>query len=526
MPGALVAMSMVPRKVLVIGLDGATFDVIDPLMERGLLPRISRLIRDGARVRLKSTIMPNSFPAWTSLTTGVNPGKHGIFWPLIREHPGSTALKLMSSSDIRAKRIWHYLGESGIRVGVFNVPTEFPAAPLNGFCVCGALTPDAASAFTYPAELKEEILEIVPSYRCEIDFAGLGREKLAGELMASIENRERVICHLLKNKPWDFFMAVFTETDLVQHKYWAGIDGRHPGHRRSPEQRTLVYDVYRRLDAAVGRLTDALPDGATVFLVSDHGFGPFYQSFSLPLWLRDHGYLVLADSGVKTAAKSVLKKFGLFRNVQKLKDALSSLSTRFRGKTGVRSMREEDALAGRKMLARIDWERTRAYSTPDYGIRLNLKGREATGTVSPGIEESLLKEELRDALKRLVFSNGRPVFEAVLMKEEAFSGPWVEKAPDIIVPIDHAAAPPPPEQWPYALTHPSLEGTHSPYGILVAQGAGIRKGVEIPEASVTDITPTILSYFGIPLAEDMDGRILEELFEGEIRAAMEKSRRG
>lgn len=520
-------MSIHPRKLLVIGLDGATFDIIHPLMERGELPRISRLIRDGAQARLKSTIMPNSFPAWASLTTGVNPGKHGIFWSLIREHPGSTTLKLMSSYDIRAKRIWHYLGEAGIRVGVFNMPTEFPAAPVNGFLVCGGLTPDASSPFTYPEELKDEVLGIVPSYRCELDYAQLSRERLAGQLIDSIGNRERILLHLLKNKPWDFVMAVFTETDLVQHKYWAGIDSRHPEHLHFEERlKTLIYDVYRRLDEAVGTLVNALPGGGTVFLISDHGFGPFYQSFSLPLWLKEMGYLALADAGVKTAVRSILKKIGLIKRAQEMKSLFSRWRFRLQGKTGIRSLREDDVLTGRNMLARIDWDRTRAYSTPDYGVRLNLKGREAGGIVSPGIEESLLKEEIKRNLGRLTYSNGRPVFEAVLTKEEAYSGPWVDRAADIIMPIDYAAAPPVPEKWPYTLTHPSLNGTHSPFGILIAHGAGIRKGAEIPEAGVTDVTPTILSYFGVPPAEDMDGRIMEELFEGDILAEMERSRKG
>ena len=114
------------EKVLVIGLDGATFSVIDPMIEQGRLPHLASLIKGGTRTPLKSTTMPNSYPAWASATTGVNPGKHSIFWSLIRKDNNSYPLQLMNSNDIQAKTLWHTLGDHGKKVVVVNVPTEYP----------------------------------------------------------------------------------------------------------------------------------------------------------------------------------------------------------------------------------------------------------------------------------------------------------------------------------------------------------------------------------------------------------------
>jgi len=176
-------------------------------------------------------------------------------------------------------------------------------------------------------------------------------------------------------------------------------------------------------------------------------------------------------------------------------------------------MRDRDAAAGKERLGRIRWDRTRAYFAPDYGIRLNLKGRDPMGIVDPGEEARRLSGEIKEKLKACAYSNGAPVFEAVLSSSEAFQGPFIDRAPDIVVPINHAGAPPRPETWPFTLTHPTLTGTHTPYGIFLAQGPGIRKNHRLEEAGVLDVAPTILGLGNVPVPSEMDGRVLREIFE-------------
>jgi len=307
---------------------------------------------------------------------------------------------------------------------------------------------------------------------------------------------------------------VFTETDIVQHRYWAGIDARHPKHERfKSKYGQFVYDIYRRLDTAIGRILEQISEDTAVFVVSDHGFGPFYQSFSLPRWLVDEGYLVLKDRALLSRLRNRLGRSSFGQKAGLWKAAISAHISRLKNKTSVRSVRESEATKSRRTFQKIDWGRTRAYFTQDYGIRLNVKGREPYGTVPPGEDELLLKKEIQQKLGRLKFSNGRDVFEAVLTKEEAFSGPFLGRASDLVVPLNHSQAPPRPESWPYRLTHPTLYGTHTPHGIFIVRGLGIKKNYRPEEISLVDIAPTVLYYLDAPLTEDMDGKILLDIFE-------------
>jgi predicted AlkP superfamily phosphohydrolase/phosphomutase len=430
------------QPVLVLGLDGATFDIIEPLIQSNRLPHLTKLIRSGTSGRLRSTIMPNSFPAWASCTTGVDPGKHGIFWSLIRDEGTALPLRLMSSTDIRAKTVWELLGDQGREVCIVNVPTEYPPRPVNGSLICGALTPDAATEYTYPDELKDEILQIVPDYRCEIDYAHLSLTSLSKQLVRSIRNREKLIRHLLTSKQWDLFFAVFTETDLAQHKFWAGIDPHHPAHRKlGMELRGFVYNVYELLDEAVGRILGDIPNDTIVFVVSDHGFGPFYQSFSVSQWLANQGFLARSSPWHRRSVKWLMRKARMTEYAARIREQLNSLRHTMMGRRDVRALREQDVTASARLTADIDWSRTKAYSTPDYGIRLNLLGREPHGIVAQGDEENAVMRSIIEGLSRVRYSNGNPVFEAVLAREEAYHGPSAHNAPDIIIPIDHAHAP-------------------------------------------------------------------------------------
>src|SRR5438876_11840721 len=157
---------MMKKRAVILGLDGATFDLIDPMITRGRLPHLKRLIDTGVSGPLRSTLHPNSFPGWSSCTTGTSEGMHGVYSPFIKVS-GDYAFRAMSALDIQTKTIWELLSERGRRVGAVNVPTTYPAVPIKGFLVTGMLTPSLASDFTYPPELKSELLTAVPDYIIE-----------------------------------------------------------------------------------------------------------------------------------------------------------------------------------------------------------------------------------------------------------------------------------------------------------------------------------------------------------------------
>jgi predicted AlkP superfamily phosphohydrolase/phosphomutase len=433
----------------------------------------------------------------------------------------------MSSTDIRAKTVWHLLGDQGHKVCVVNVPTEYPPRPVNGSLVCGALTPDTSVDFTYPVELRNEILEAVPDYRCEIDYVHLSLASLSKQITRSIKNRERLIRHLMATKKWDLFFAVFTETDLAQHKFWAGIDPHHPHHRRlARDFGGFVYEIYEMLDGALGRILGDIPENTIVFIVSDHGFGPFYQSFSVAQWLVDHGLLVRSSSWHRRSVKWVMDKTRVTGQVARFREQVDNLRCTVKGRRDVRALRERAAIDSARIVDDVDWRRTKAYFTPDYGIRLNLRGREAEGIVNPGSEQQALMESIMEGLRGLHYSNGCPVFEAVLPCEEAYHGPFSDRAPDIVLPINYSGAPPLPEPWEYTLTHPTLQGTHTPFGIFIAHGPGIKRSQTVENMKIVDVAPTILYVFRESLTIDMDGSVLLDLFEPSFTVGRKIKRQG
>src|SRR5437868_10870252 len=257
-------------KTVIIGLDGATFDLIRPLAAAGRLPVLARLMREGASAPLRSTILPNSFPGWASCTTGTSEGMHGVFAPFIK-NPGSYTVRAMSGRDIMTRHVWDLLGAHAGRAIVINVPTAYPPEPLNGLMVTGMLTPGLQSDFTYPATLKEELLGAVPDYM--IEPARLpDKHARAAEFRRAIAVRERALEYLMRRGEWDFLMVVFSVLDRAQHDYWADMDSTHPRHdpQTPAEFRNFIHEIYERLDSAVGRVIERLPADVRVLVVSDH----------------------------------------------------------------------------------------------------------------------------------------------------------------------------------------------------------------------------------------------------------------
>jgi predicted AlkP superfamily phosphohydrolase/phosphomutase len=144
------------RRVLVLALDGATFDLIGPWLDDGSMPNLARLRAEGACGKLRSIVPPVTAPAWCSFMTGKNPGKHGVFEFFLRE-PGRFE-EIPVSSRVRAGRtLWEILGDAGREVLVVNVPVTYPPSPVNGSLVGDFLTPIGARDFTWPPGLLDEI---------------------------------------------------------------------------------------------------------------------------------------------------------------------------------------------------------------------------------------------------------------------------------------------------------------------------------------------------------------------------------
>ncbi len=501
------------RKVLIIGLDGATFDIISPMIEKGELPTLSRLMESGTHGVLKSTVPDLSPVAWTSMITGKKPGNHPIF-DFVSRQPGSYNFKSAKGGDRREQPIWSLLSENGKQVGAINVTMSYPPEEVNGFIVSGLDSPGLESAFTYPPSLHKEIKDKLGRYLLVNPYALTTREKHLQGMFEMINNRLATTEYLMERYDWDFMMAVFIATDGAQHFYWKDMDASHPDHdTETPEPfKKTIFEVYKRLDEGIGELLEKHKDKITVMLVSDHGFQPLHKLFVLNNWLMEEGYL--------TPKKGISGSINLDRWIslgKKVKDKLLP---------GIR----RNSRYSRTPSPSIDWQRTKAFADGTFGyIYINLKGREPQGIVNPGEEYNALCDEINQALKNVRDpDNCQMVVEEVFRCEEIFSGPYMKNAPDLIVTsrqnyfVSASSARLPVMHGKRSNSNSIFQkhiwsGNHEPNGIFIINGPDIKKGHKIKGANIIDIAPTILYLFDQEIPRDMDGKVIVEAFNNEYR---------
>ncbi|MHA1832386.1 MAG: alkaline phosphatase family protein [Candidatus Baldrarchaeia archaeon] len=140
-----------------MGLDGATFDVILPMVKAGNLPNFKKIMDEGAWVELESTVPLPSGPAWASFMTGMKPANHGIFDFVVKKK-NSYETCYVNSTYVKGRPFWEILGRYSFKVGIINVMVTYPPHPVNGFLITGGLTPPGKD-FTYPKSLAKEISE-------------------------------------------------------------------------------------------------------------------------------------------------------------------------------------------------------------------------------------------------------------------------------------------------------------------------------------------------------------------------------
>lgn len=510
-------------KVMVVGLDSATLDILKPWMDSGLLPNLARLSRNGVALELESTIPPHTGAAWSSLITGVNPGKHGIY-TLMEYLPGKGILPT-DSTRRRSRAVWDILGLHGKKVIVVSVPITYPVEPVNGVMISGFMTPRNAGDYIYPRSLMDELKRVQGGFL--IDGAEK-RSALRGEYeTVLIEGQNNVLqnhisstLYLMENYPWDFMMLVIHGTDVIQHKFFELLDKRHPlfDEKRSRKHAAAILQYYQKVDEGLGKIIEKADDNTVILVPSDHGAGPLYRMVSINNLLLRMGLLKF-KRGVKVQLKYLLFRMGatplnLFRLALKLK--LGGIRGQLR-REGVRRKVRRFFLS----LADVDWKRTRAYALGGWGqVFINMKSRGSDGVVEPGEESNVLVDMISEELARIRDPrNGQTVFEKsnVFRKEQIYAGPHANSAPEIT-----AIAAPGYKAYPdYEFgfnsivtdTFPGMGGTHTMNGMLVMSGPAIERNESVGKAKIVDVAPTILYLLDVPIPEDIDGRVLTEFLK-------------
>jgi predicted AlkP superfamily phosphohydrolase/phosphomutase len=483
-------MRMSMHRTILIGLDGATWTVLDPLMAGGHMPALRALVGGGVRADLRSTPHPLTPPAWTTLMTGVNPGRHGIFDFLRAERrKGGAFFTLNNYNDIRAETIWSIVSRSGGRVVSVNFPLMAPPPAIHGAVVPGMLSWKHLRANVHPAQLYDE-LKALPEFDAREISWDFEHEKKALQHIPDDEAEEwvrwhirreqhwfKIVQHVMSREPADLVAVMFDGVDKLQHACWRFLDPCLAG--RSPstfEQRmhALCREYFAKLDGFIARIIEIAGSDARIFVASDHGFGPTDTVFRVNNWLHERGWL-----------------------------AWPSEDANLQG--GVRAAHHVP----------FDMVHTRAYaqSGATNGVHIRVSEEPGDGGVPPAEYESFRDQLVRDLRAVRDPDTGQAIVRDILRREDVFPGPHMHRAPDLtLVLFDHgfvSVVRTDEVIW----KRPNVTGTHYPIGVLAATGPGLRRGARLAEQNILDMAPTLLHSLGLPVPEDFEGRVIADVFD-------------
>ncbi|MEW6220972.1 MAG: alkaline phosphatase family protein [Thermodesulfobacteriota bacterium] len=510
-------MSDRPR-VIVLGLDGGTFALLDPWMADGTLPHLARLAATGSRGPLRSTVPPVTGPAWVSFMTGKGPGRHGVY-DFVRPTPAGTGVGVVSHASIRSETLFTILARHGRKVSSVNVPLTYPLPPVAGCAIAGMLTPNTATDIMFPPDLGEQLAAANIDYVRDVGWERFEHRQaeLVARLRHCVDERVKACRFLMGRYPADLFLAVFTSTDRIQHSLWHLLTAA-PANRRQERVKAGLIGCYQAIDAFIGEVAAGLDAGTSLVILSDHGFGPLAGKISLNTILAEAGLLVFHPERLAALRRQRGAKAGLHALIRRL-DAFDLW-----GRIMPRLVKRPRRLSNYAFLDCVDWSRTRAYavSNSEQGIYINLRGRQAQGIVEPGADYEAVREEVATLLAQLTGPDGRRLATTLLRREEIYAGPFLDEAPDLVVAFQDgeyvADVQPRPERFPVRLwQHGS--GTHRMDGILMLAGSPIQAGGRLTGAAITDVAPTILHLLDLPCPDDMDGRIITEALTPAFRTA-------
>lgn len=476
------------NSVLLIGVDGASWDFLKPWINDGKLPTLKRLFDSGSTGYLNTTIPPLSCTAWTSLFTGTNPGKHGIFEYLTKSG------KLINSRMIKSEKIWNILSQHGKRCCIIDVPLTYPVEEINGYMVSGVLTPPNEKIYSYPPGLMsllkkhdyqigveyEKSAPLIPDQQSVIER----RDDLLKELYGVVERKYLTLRELM-NECWDFFMFVISETTQVKDLFW--------------DKKEIVLEFYKKIDSYLGDLIMSYSNKNSnpyVFIVSDHGFDAApTRSFNFRVWLKEEGFI----RDERSFFQKIIPKSYRILNLHGIlnKPPLSKLLFRF---NKVREIKESFQ---RKVI-----ESPSIYCRKGVFIdKIKLKEN----------EYDKLRDELITKVRQIKDPlTNEGIFQVVEKREAIYSGNNLKYAPDIVlVPKENYSS-----HFLYDSDKvfddlkPHLPGRHNSalYGIFLAYGNEI-DNVAVKHLSILDIFPTILHILDVPIPKDVDGTALKEIFK-------------
>ncbi|WP_232688724.1 alkaline phosphatase family protein [Halobacterium zhouii] len=501
-------------RTLVLGFDALDDRYLDRFED--VTPTLSRLRAEGVSAPLDSTHPPWTASAWPSMYTGTDPSHHGVYGFFTYDYPDDG--RLVTRNDVDAPALWNYLSERGVRSTVLNVPVTHPAEPIEGALIPGYLGGEADAG--HPEGIRDDLSAAIgEEYRIYSagEVAEDSDEKLQGYLDL-IDARKRAAVELLSDREWELAVVQVQKTDAVFHNF---------------DDEAAFRAVYEAADDLAAATIDAVDGPVNVVVCSDHGMGR-KEGYQIQLndVLRRAGYVeATSDTGTVSIGAEKRRLMGagegtgagtdegddssslLTGGVSAVEGALSRVGvTPGRVYALAAAVGIEDLLVDvipdevRQSAGEgVDWRASRAYcrSSSHLGVRINLEGREPSGTV-PQAEYEQVRDDLISLLTDLETPDGEPAFESVLPREAVYDGPYVEDAPDVIV-------------YPRNADHvlstnlygrefvPADVHDHDPTGVFIGHGPGFDHAATPDRLSLTDVAPTVMALLGHPVPQRMTG---------------------
>ncbi len=510
--------------LLVVGWDGASWNVLEPWLQQGRLPALARLRRLGLSGPLRAPWPPVTFPSWTTFMTGVNPGRHGIF-DFTRREPGTYRVRFVNATYRQAPTVWKILSELGRRICVVGLPATYPPEPVNGILVSGFDTPVTTKtddSFVYPPSAAPLIRDLGGFPFAEFQEFVVNREwyRMARrKLLQGIERKLRLAQVLLRRERWDCFFLLFGESDTASHHYWHFFDPQSPLYdpEGASEFGSVLLEVFERLDLALAALWREVPD-ADVLLLSDHGFGGASGwLFHANRWLAEQGWLRFLPAR-RVLDLTPVKRWAL----RWVPPRWQAPFFRWRQNAVANELETRSRFSG------IDFKNTWVFSEESStcpSLWVNLAGRDPAGRVAPRDYERV-RDEVAEAILRLPAPGGEtPAVARVWRREELYEGPCLELAPDLLIELAETTG-----GYSYSLASSGgvrgplwseldrarwqggklggLSGTHRREGIFALAGPQVERTGEVITADMVQMAPTILSLCGTSVAQLFDGETL------------------
>lgn len=496
------------KRVFVLGLDGVSPLIWQRLVDAGWLPKLSKIIK--ATLPLRSTIPPYTPAAWTSIATGLNPGRHGIldFWQRDANHTLFTGLvkRKLVSNGIR-QAFWEVADQQGFRVGVYNYPLSYPPRPVTGFWSSGMTTPVNVNDYAIPDKLVKALSGFYPDL--DLFMTGSDTAKpvksddiLLQQIIRLLDNHIQCGISALRafKDEIDLYVFVVTATDRFLHYFYNNLPGMVKNASENPN--SLARQFWLSLDSGVSEWIDlANPD--TVLIASDHGFtaSPTH-AFNAYRWLQNNGWLkTKLGLNPKVALRQIASMSpGLKRLVRSRLPA--SLENMFK--------RETDD----QMVSAVNPAKSRVIAETLYGsylgLTINLRGREETGIVKTGEMAKLCDEVMSNALS-LRNDAGLPIMRSVHRATDVWHGEFVGRFPDVVLELnpEYGSAT---GTWDPRLTYTvqtTRQGEHDITGLLASSQPWQpnRTDMEDHQTSVWDVAAIALYMLGAKVPVYMDGRV-------------------